>query len=347
MKRVGNLFEEIVCRENLRQAVGRALRGKHARADARAFTAELDRRLEAMAEQLLSGTFPVGRYRQFLIHDPKDRVITAPIFSERVLHHALFLVCEPRFESWLIDDTFACRRGKGRDAALARTQHFARRNLWFLKLDIRKYFDSVPHERLLELLERKIKDRRLLSLFERIVCSFRGSLGLGLPIGSLTSQHLANFYLGHFDRFIKEKLRIRGYVRYMDDMALFAGRKEELRKALAALVPFLQEELRLELSSQYLNRVTHGLDFLGCRVYRTHRILNRRSRVRFQRSLRSLEALAVAGQIEGPELQQRATALVAFTRASGAASWNFRRRVLESSWEKVEGLEPGDPGRQF
>ena len=126
----------------------------------------LDRHIAAMSAAIREGTFPVGRFQQFLIRDPKERVITAPCFDERVLHHAIMNVCEPVMDRWLIDDTFACRTGKGREAAIQRAQHFTRNAEWFLKLDVRKYFDSVPHASLMAFLERRFKDRRLLELLQ-------------------------------------------------------------------------------------------------------------------------------------------------------------------------------------
>jgi retron-type reverse transcriptase len=230
----------------------------------------------------------------------------------------------------LIHDSYACRKGKGRVAALLRTRRFARRFGWFLKLDVRRYFDSVPHDRLLALLRRHFKDGRLLELFERIVRGFRGELGRGLPIGSLTSQHFANFYLGCFDRFVKETLRVAGYVRYMDDMALWAD-GQRLKELLRVAEAFLGEELGLELKpTPVLNRTAHGMDYLGCRVFATHMILNRRSRVRFRRKLAHLEEQHRLGNIDEQQLQQRATALVAFTRTEGVSAWKFRRAVLQS-----------------
>ena len=130
-------------------------------------------------------------------------------------------IVEPHLERWLIDDTFACRGGKGRVRCLQRTQQFARQHSRFFRLDISKYFDSISHDRLLGLWQRRFKDKKLLEVMSAIVTGYRRDLGKGLPIGSLTSQHLANFYLGWFDRFVKEKLRIRGYVRYMDDVAIW------------------------------------------------------------------------------------------------------------------------------
>lgn len=332
MKRAGNLFERIVDRENLRLAVARALRGKRHRPDARRFVRHLDDNLNAMQVSLLSGDVSVGCYQQFVIHDPKERIITAPCFRERVLHHAVMNVCEPVFERWLIDDTYACRRGLGRLAALDRAAHFARRYPFFLKLDIRKYFDSVPHPVLLAKLEQRIKDRRVLRLLARIVGSFRGTLGRGLPIGSLTSQHLANFYLGWFDRQVKEQWRVRGYVRYMDDMLLWSDSKRQLRDLLHVAREYLLQELGLDLKpSPYLNRTSHGVDFLGCRLFHHRMTLNRRSRVRFRRKLRRLERQHQRGGLSERQLQQRVTALLAFTRTPGLDSWHFRRRVLQQT----------------
>jgi len=348
MKRIGNLFESVLDRDNLRLAASKALRGKRDRPDARAFVAQLDDHLAEMARQLRAGDFPLGRFRQFVIHDPKERVISAPPFAERVLHHALMNVCEPHFERWLIADTFACRVGKGRDAALARARRFAGRFPFFLKLDVRKFFDSVPHDRLLERLARRFKDPALLELFGRIVRSFRASLGRGLPIGSLTSQHFANFYLGWFDRFVKETLRLRGYARYMDDMALWADDRRALRTALEAGERFLADELGLMLKpTPYLNRTAHGMDFLGFRVHRDRLELNRNSKVRFRRRLNRLETEYAAGRIGEAALQRRATALTAFTRAAGASSWHFRRSAINSIRRAVEGPFSGEPGRRL
>lgn len=331
MKRAGKLWESILDRDNLRMAFLRAVRGKRDRYEARNFAAHLDLELHALAQALREGTIRVGVFNQFVIYDPKERVITAPCFRERVLHHALINVCEPVFERWLIADTFACRRGQGREAALARARRFACRFPCFLTLDIRKYFDSVPHDELLARLSRLIKDSHTLALFGQMVRAFRGEQRQGLPIGSLTSQHLANFYLGWFDRYVKERLKVRGYVRYMDDMALWGHSTGELARLAAECRDFLSTELRLDIKPTVpINRVIHGMDFLGCRIFPTHMTLNRRSRVRFQRRLLVLEQQFREGQITERELRDRATAIVAFARAAGVASWRFRTRVLRS-----------------
>lgn len=342
MKRAGRLLERIAERDNLRLAVHRALRGKRDRSDVRAFVANLEFNLQEMARQLRRGDFPVGRCTQFTIHDPKERTITAPCFAERVLHHAILNVCEPLLERFLIDDTYACRRGKGRIAALHKAVKFSAQSPVVLKFDIRKYFDSISHEVLLERLNRRFKDPRLLMLFRRIIASHQTAPGCGLPIGSLTSQHLANFYLGWLDRFVKEKLRPAGYVRYMDDCALWGTASGELREMLVRCEEFLTIKLRLRIKPDPLIvAARRGFEFLGCRVYPSHLKLNRRSRARFRRHLHDLEEAYGRGQISERTLQDRVTAVLAFTTAGGARSWQFRTRVLQQSAVGGHGARTG------
>ena len=340
MKRTGNLFDQVVTWENLRLALGKALRRKRTRAEVREFCRRTDQHLAEMGDQLRQGTFPFGRCHKFLIRDPKERLITAPCFPERVVHHAIMNVCEPVLERWLVHDTYACRTGRGRDAAVQRARHYAQRHPCFLKLDVRKYFPSISHSVLLSRLERVFKDARLLELFYQIISSFQGATGRGLPIGALTSQHFANFYLGWCDRFVKETLRAPGYVRYMDDMLLWDETSGGLHGMLGGVREFLDDSLELQLKPfPYLNRSQHGVDFLGCRVFPDHVVLNRRSRVRFRRRLWELETRYLDEQITELELQTRATALVAFTQAAGVKSWHFRRAVLQRL--PVSGRRPG------
>jgi hypothetical protein len=348
MRRATNLFERIPEPENLRLAFHKAARGRRGQAEVRQFAGDLDRRIAAMSEGIRTGTFPVGRFQQFLIRDPKERVITAPCFDERVLHHAIMNVCEPVMDRWLIADTFACRAGKGREAAVRRAQYFTRNAEWFLKLDVRKYFDSVPHAGLMTFLECRLNDLRLLDLLSQIIRAYRGQLGVGLPIGSLTSQHFANFYLGWLDRFVKETLRVRGYVRYMDDMLLWHASREALVEVHVRCQEFAATHLGLTFKPGDIRRTGSGVPFLGCRILPTHVELNRRSKRRWRRRVRVLERAERLGLLSESNLQQRLTSLTAFARAAGAKSWRFRRGVLqEGAVDDPKRLEPGEPWRQL
>jgi len=330
MRRATNLFDRIPAWDNLRLAFYKAARGRRGQIQVRQFAADLDHRLRSMANGIWAGTVTVGKYQQFLIRDPKERVITAPSFDERVLHHAIMNVCEPIFDRWLIDDTFACRVGKGREAAVQRAAKFTCNDSWFLKLDVRKYFDSVSHERLMTYLNRRLKDRQLLNLLLRIIHAYRGEFGVGLPIGSLTSQHFANFYLGWLDRLIKETLRVRGYVRYMDDMILWHPNRETLANLEAQCRDFAATQLLLRLKPAEIRHTESGVPLLGCRVYPSHVELNRGSKRRWRRRVKILLRAERLGLITQLEVQQRLMSLTAFATAAGARSCRFRHGVLEN-----------------
>ena len=170
----------------------------------------------------------------------------------------------------------------------------------------------------------------------------------GLPIGSLLSQHFANFYLGWFDRFVKEQLRVKGYVRYMDDMLLWGATTKALLVMLDRCQDFLAQSLHLTLKPYpYINRTAHGVDFLGCRLLPDHLILNRRSRLRFRHRMIWLEEEYLANEIDEFQLQQRATSLIAFTKSAGAKSWHWRQAVLQVLLVSGRGHAPGDPRRQL
>ena len=186
MRRIGRLYERICDRDNLRLAWVKARRGKADRPDVRRFGAEIDAELAALEASLRARRWDVGHYSHFTIHDPKERLITAAPFRERVLHHAVMNVCEPCFEKWQLDPSHACRKGRGLDTALAAARRYARAYPWYLKLDVRKYFDSIPHDRLLGRLERRFKDPNLMMLFSAILETYEtpASDGFGASGGA-------------------------------------------------------------------------------------------------------------------------------------------------------------------
>jgi hypothetical protein len=295
---------------------------------------------------LINDSFVVGRFNTFKVHDPKERTIHAARFPERVFHHALMNLCEPVFERQLVFHTYACRKDKGRPKAIAVAQKQARSNAWYLKLDIRKYFDSIPHDPLITRLHRLFKDPHVLAWFERIIRSHNRDTGRGLPIGSLSSQHLANFYLSPLDRLCQSLPGVRGYVRYMDDFVCWADSKESLLLTGKRIEAFVSDVLGLTLKhSPAPQRTEPGMDFLGFRIFPTHTRLNRRSKVRYRRKIRTLAELHESDMLSEFAIQQRLTALTAFTLP--ASSWQFRLRTLQSFRSAAIGHEPGEPGRQL
>jgi hypothetical protein len=329
VKRAGYLIEQIADVENLRLAFWKAKKGKGAKGDVIAFGRNLDKNLLAISREILDGSVSVGNYRYFTVYDPKERLICAAKFGERVLHHALMNVCGPLFERFQIYDSYATRPGKGQFAALERVRGWVKEGAWFCKLDARKFFDSISHDVLYRLLCGKFKDWRLLGIFRRIIDSYGASPGRGVPIGNLTSQYFANFYLAYADHFIKETLRVKMYVRYMDDMLMLHSSKESLINLSGDVRRYCENELRLELKPACLNGAEAGIPFLGFVVFPRLVRLNKNSKKRFLRKNSLYAKKLRLGEWSQKEYAQHAEPLLAFTRF--ADSLCFRRNAVSKT----------------
>jgi len=229
---------------------------------------------------------------------------------------------------YLIHDSYACRRGKGVDAAIDRARYFSRRCPWHLKLDVRKYFDSIDHEILKILLRKRFKDRILLSLFDQIINGYSKDPGKGVPIGNLTSQYFANHYLAPLDHYIREQLRCHYYVRYMDDCIIWQDSKESLKEIHQKIREYLKKHLLLELKPDCLNRICHGLTFLGYRIFPWEMRLSNRSKERFQRKIRLYHENYLKGDWSEEEIARHVEPLLSFVKR--AESESFRRMVLSN-----------------
>lgn len=285
MKTIGGLFPQVVEFNNLYRAAHRAARGKSRVPIVRDFLLDLEPHLLVLQDQLKSGEYRPSAYREFTIHEPKQRIIRCAAFRDRVVHHAICGIIEPYLDRRLIFDTYACRKQKGTHRAIARAQQFARRNAYFLKCDISGYFGSIDHSVLIGQLERLFREQELLHVL-RVIITSGGSPGL--PIGNLTSQHFANLYLSALDHFVKHQLKIKAYVRYMDDFLLFSPEKDRLRESLRNVDRFLSERLRLRLkeSALRLAPVHQGLGFLGFNIYPQLIRLKRSALIRARRKLK-------------------------------------------------------------
>ncbi len=331
MKRKGNLYHQIATHENLRLAFAKAAKGKRHRAEVIAFCQDFDVNIQKLREQLLSHSPNIGHYRFFQVRDPKHRQICAASFPERVLHHAMMNICEPMMESYSVYDSYACRKNKGSLKALARAREYAWKYGWYLKLDIRKYFDSIDHGILMSLLSRRFKDKELLELFHQIFATYHTQPGKGIPIGNLISQHSANFYLGYFDHWVKEERGIVGYVRYMDDFIVFAHEKARLKTELEQIKYFLEQKLALQLKGNIqLNRCCFGIPFLGFRIYPYDIRLSPKSRQRFIKKFREYEKKYARGRWTEKQLVQHVEPLIGFVRTANSSV--FRRNVIQRCW---------------
>lgn len=295
MRREKDLLRNVIELENLYRAFLRASARKRHRRAVREFEFHLETRLREIRREVEAGAYRWGPYRRFLICDPKRREIRAAPLRDRVLHHAIVDVVDPIFERGFISDTYACIRGRGQHRAFERYRRFARSRRgqgYVLKCDIAGYFRSVDHEVLLGLLGRRIGDPRLLALLESLVAHGAEAPGVGMPIGSLTSQMFANLYLDPLDHFVKEGLRVRHYLRYMDDFVLLLDDRAQARRRLAEIEAFLRERLRLRLNPRrrQVAPLASACDFLGYVHHPDGRTrVRRRSVQRLRRRIATLD----------------------------------------------------------
>lgn len=312
---------------NLMEAARKASRGKRDRSAVRRYFDEIDDRISELRCYLLKGDEPPWEeYSYFTIADPKERLISAAPFAARVLHHALINVCGPILERGLTDYTFACRRGMGQYAAIEQARRLHSRSTWCVKLDVRKYFDSIPHAPLKEMLRRHFRERRLLTLLYQIIDSYETTPGCGLPIGNLTSQYFANLYLSPIDHAVFETIGASGYVRYMDDMLLYANDREAARRAAFAVRDLLTGR-GLSLKVMQLRRTDQTTEFLGYRLKGHSLLLSARSMKRYRRKLRLFASLYETGSWSEAEYIAHLDPLTAFVLKSDDIA--FRRKALQ------------------
>lgn len=328
MRRTTIRLEDVAERANLVRAFRRAAAGKRLQSDVLEFEERFDDRIDQLGRQIRSNSVQVGRSFSFTIRDPKVRWIHAPIFEERVLHHALMAHVEPVIERYLVDDTFACRPEKGGLAAALRAQNHSRRFAWVLKLDIASYFASIDHSVLRATIRRRIKGAGVLRLIDRIIAGYEHEPGRGLPIGALTSQHFANLYLAPLDRYLLEELRVGAMCRYMDDVMVWHRHREQAHETLRVVEAFVGEALSLQVKSNWqIQRSRRGVTFCGFRVYPEVLRLSARRRRRYRAARRKWENLYVNGEIDAAALQAGYASALAIT--AGAEARAFRRRDLE------------------
>lgn len=310
MHKIRGLYEQIYDFENLHQAYLKARKGKRYRIEVMKFTNRLEENLIQIQNELMWKTYRVGKYREFFVHEPKKRLIMALPFRDRVVQWAIYRVLNPYLEKGFIQDSFACRVGFGTHKAVDRLQYWLqymnRRHdrFYALKMDISKYFYRIDHDVLMDILCRRIGDNDLLWLLETIVrCEhtkfgiplsdheFEGERvsGLGMPIGNLTSQMFANLYLNELDQYAKQTMRVKRYLRYMDDVLILHEDKRYLWDLKEQLDKFITHRLHLRLNNKTMVRtVSQGVEFVGYRVWPTHRKLRKKTAKKMSRRMRYL-----------------------------------------------------------
>jgi len=364
MKTYRDLYPAICTWSNLYRAARKAMKRKRYKRYVDRFWLSLENEMASIRRDLVSGAYQPGRYRHFLVTDPKVRLISAAPFRDRVVHHALCNVIEPVFERRFISGSYSCRVGKGTHKALKRCREFVNRYPYRMKLDIREYFDSIDHGILLGIIAGTVRCDRTLDLIDRILAShvtLRDHTGYfpgdtlftpyerrrGLPIGNLTSQLFANLYLDGFDHFVKEKLKVKAYLRYTDDMVLFAAGKRTLWRWRDAMAAYL-DDLRLRFSGRKTTvcPVGEGVEWLGFRVYPGRARIVKKAVGRFRKRMKRLWRLHEDGAVDTDRVER---SVLGWAAHSAHGETGGLRRALHLEYHGNIGadqlLRPGSSGR--
>lgn len=348
MKVYRNVFEKIISLENLFLAWDNFKRGKRRRTDILRFEWELEENIFQLHRDLKSERYKHGPYRPFYISDPKKRLIHKAKVRDRIVHHAVFNILNPIFEPTFIAHSFSCRVGKGTHKGVDTLEKILRKvsknytaPCFALKCDIEKFFATIDHKSLLEILGKRIKDEKAMLLLEEIVKSYTSygqregvkPLGNGMPIGNLTSQLFANIYLNELDQFIKHKLKVKYYVRYTDDFIIVNGDIKYLEDLISPITEFLQKKLNLNLHPRKVTvrKFKQGIDFLGYVVLPRHRVLRTKTKRRIFKKLTERVNEYKVGSIDKKSLSQ---SLASYLGVLSHANSFKLSRILQEKLQK-------------
>ncbi len=303
-------FEDIISLENLFLAWDEFLIGKKSKPDVLLFEQYLSDNIISLNEDLASQKYCHGEYESFFVNDPKRRHIHKANVRDRLLHHAIYRKLYPFFDKTFIPDSYSCRIDKGTHRAIRRFHCLSNkvsqnnhRTCWVLKCDIRKFFASIDHEILLDILKNHIPDKNIVLLLKNIIDSYHSDLtcGAGLPLGNLTSQLFANVYMNVFDQWIKHCLKAKYYIRYADDFVILSDDKKWLESIVPLIKNFLLVHLKLDLHPDklFIKTISSGVDFLGWKQFARHRALRTVTKHRMLRRIKEKPGEAVVNSYLG------------------------------------------------
>ncbi len=322
MKRTRIDLIDIADRANLHSALHKASKGKRQRSEVDRFLKNADGNLNQMAGDIVSGKMPYGKYRTFQIFDPKKRLIHAACFEDRIFHHALINLAGPVLEGAMTPTTYACRPGMGVHRAASAAQRNLRRFAWYGQIDIEGYFASIDHGLLLDVLLRRFKGADISDQLQRILDSYRSRPGKGLPIGSLTSQYFANYYLDGLDRLLSDLPEVRAQLRYMDDMVWWCDSRDQVRDVLQKVKVYLESERGLNIKETYrINRSRHGISYCGFQIQQGAIRLSTRRKSRYRQRREYWEAQYLNDRIDELQLQAAYAAVHAITHGTQSRGW--------------------------
>lgn len=331
MKRIRIHLEQIAEQANLICALHKAARGKRHRDQIRLFLYQAEKNLNRMSWDILNARMPYGDFRSFVIHDPKQRTIHAACFEDRIFHHAVINLAGPVLERAMLSTSFACRSGLGVHRAANSVQQHIRRFDWFGKIDIDSYFACIDHHVLLAILMRRFKGNEFEEQLQRLLACYGTEPGKGLPIGSLTSQYFANYYLDGLDRLLNAMSEVRAHVRYMDDIVWWCHDKQQVKTVLLRVQDWLNTHRQLAIKPAWqIQRSRHGILFCGYRILPGVMRMSQRRKRRYQQRRHYWEYQCLQGSITPMQLQTAYAAVHAVTHGTDSIGWR-KRNLLQHS----------------
>lgn len=290
-------YNNIISLENLLISFREFLKGKKKRKDVNEFSLNFMDNILSLHGKLVSKMYKHGKYYAFKINDPKPRDIHKASVRDRIVHHAIYRILYPHFNKKFVYDSYSCRFEKGTHRAINRFRKLSRivsknntKTVWVLKCDIRKFFASIDHKILKNILARNVKDKDIMWFLENVIDSFhtKDNRRIGLPLGNVTSQIFINIYMNELDQYVKRKLKIKYFIRYADDFVILHADKNYLTNLIPQISEYLEKKLKLSLHPDkvYIKTLSSGVDFLGWIHFPYHRVLRTSTKRRMFRKLR-------------------------------------------------------------
>ncbi|MEW6525099.1 MAG: reverse transcriptase/maturase family protein [Spirochaetota bacterium] len=320
------LFASIYDYSNLLLAWKKTQRLRKYNQDIIFFRKNLDENLIIIQNELIWKSYKVSEYQNFVIYEPKKRLISALPVKDRIVQHALVNIIEPVIDRKFIFDSHACRKGHGLKLAVDRFIKFAKKNKYCLKCDIASYFPSINHVVLKLLYRRHISCDDTLWLIDRIIDSTENP---GLPIGNLLSQLSANLYLHELDFYVKHQLKLKYYIRYMDDFVVFDNNYQSLIKIKDSIRDFLQNHLLLNLKEEKskIHETKNGVDYCGFRCYPSHAVVKKETRIRNYKRITQLANGLKNNIITPDDFLNSLTSIIGHSMYS--RNYSYRKNIID------------------
>lgn len=332
-----DLFEEITSLENLELAYKQTQKGEEKyKVAAMKFARDESYNLQELRNELISRTYEFGEYVRFKVYEPKERVIHAPEYRDKIVQIAISNVIKKVYNRCFIDDSYACIDKKGTHKAVDRVSYFLRKSSWeygessyIIKLDIEKYFYTIDRDILKRLISKRIHCKKTLNLLFHIIDSADAIDDIGLPLGNTLSQLFANVYMNELDQYCKRYLSLRYYVRYADDVIAVLPSKEEANEVLSLMTSFLKMKLNLEISKDKTKifPIEQGVNAYGFKIHKTHRLLRNQSKRNIKRKAKKMRLSLIEGRMTVEKAEQILNSWLG--HADHGCSFNFIERLIE------------------